>query len=833
MVLRSTVHILTRSARLAPPLLGAALALAAALPAGEAAAAPLPVEARVRVGGPPRPVALRIEADEQGTRLTARRGGGRIDERLAVPSPEDASVSVVQLAGGAKVAVVRVRGAERRAGALLTAQRGAPTLLWSGRLDPHGDPGERRGARIEVADRTGDGVPDVILGITSEAHRICGQEQTLLFSRAVDPRTLQLRPVVLRRLPEDPDGGEREIAARPESPGPEGPPLLGRALHFVAASSGAGVESDPALTPVPQALADGDPATVWMEGHGGPGRWEFATAHFDASERPIRAIALVPSPSDPELARELGRPRSLWLVGDAGERLHVTLPEDPADRPGERYWIDLGDDPVRWRCVSVVFDEIIAPEGAARGSVRAALAEVALYTDLDYGEGLESLIAELERGGRGASRAAQLLGSLGPEAVPPLLALWERLGPQGRRRAVRVFAAQAREHAEAREALGKAAASEEAEVRQAAIAALGEAGPEARDMLAELAAEPGDGGDAAALALGVMEGTLPRLLELLEVEGAPERPAIRRAIGRAVQRAGERTTEAAAAWLGDGPGASAAAAATLALAGAPGGREAAAGALRETAPRAERFTDRWRLVAAAAKLPADPPVDDWLATLARDADPWMLRAAAVGALAERGAPQAAEAARRALDDDYPRVRRAGVEALADRPEAIEPLAIRARRDVWPMVRAAAARALADDPAARPVMRAAVTDRARKVRAAAIEALTEARAREAWPVVRERLEDEDEWPEVLSAAIAYARTLCVHEAAAPLAKLVDRVFEPKVWAPDMDVAVEAVGALTSLGGERAEQALQRAGADRAPAALRGAVERAAEHADRCE
>ena len=85
--------------------------------------------------------------------------------------------------------------------------------------------------------------------------------------------------------------------------------------------------------------------------------------------------------------------------------------------------------------------------------------------------------------------------------------------------------------------------------------------------------------------------------------------------------------------------------------------------LRATAPKADAFEDRWRLVSAARLLPPDPEVDAWLVALAKDEERWMLRAAAIEGLAEHKAAQTEAIATSALRDAYPRVRMAAATAL--------------------------------------------------------------------------------------------------------------------------------------------------------------------------
>src|SRR5690606_39303774 len=94
----------------------------------------------------------------------------------------------------------------------------------------------------------------------------------------------------------------------------------------------------------------------------------------------------------------------------------------------------------------------------------------------------------------------------------------------------------------------------------------------------------------------------------------------------------------------------------------------------------------------------------FLRAQASDAEEWMMRREALTALAASGAPTEATAMLvRALDDAYPRVRRAAIEVLApalpDAASSAVTVAKIARRDAFPLVRAEAVRAiLSIDPA---------------------------------------------------------------------------------------------------------------------------------------
>lgn len=794
-----------------------------------ALAEPLPVEQTVRVGRPARSLRVRVVRAERGATLTVDHGGAQASGELPIPTADDAEIELVEVADGHSIAIVRARGGEARAAALVAVSGGRPSVLWSGRTDLHGDPGERVRDVLSIEDRTGDGRPDVVVGMEREGASLCGEPSTLLFPRAFDPAQAALRPVMLRRVPRD--GAEITVTATRDSPGPSGPPLLD-ALRFTGASSTSGRGEDATGAAPPRALSDRDPATFWAEGRGGPGGGEFVVGRFDA-RFDVRAVAITAAPTG-DAQRALGRPRRFWLIGDAGPRVRVTMPEDAALHPGERYWIPLPE-PQRWRCVALVLDEAYAPAGARDAAVHTGLAELELYTELDFGAGLDALVAILIEGREGGDEAARLLAGLGAPAVASLRDSWDRLDLLGRRRAVRVFAETARRGAgEAVAALGQAARDEAPEVRDAAAEALGTLGTEAGEELARLVLEPAPVGDAAVrpLARHAPALAVPALLRAISAEGGSERPALREALAQAVSRGGGDARRELEAWQRDDPSVAARASAALGLSQHPATRHGAAALVASAVGTASRFEDRWRLVSAARNLESEPEIDAWLAVMASEPEEWMLRAAAVEALARRDAERRVEAARRALSDDYPRVRTEAVRVLDAADQGDDVLAALAREDSWPLVRAAAVEALWDRPSGRAVVRAAVRDRSQRVRRSAVLALARARDREAWPLVRARLADANEWPQVTVAALRYVHDLCLREASDVLVAVIRRGLEPEPFQPDVDVAAVAVDLALLLGGPAAEEARSLSDRPDVPASMRAALERRLRSPGRC-
>ncbi len=819
---------MTRLAAL-PRLVLPALLLAVAAPAS---ADPLPLSAPVEVGAPAQAVTVEAAASEDGLVITARLGARSATETVHAEVTE-ASLERVEVAPGHAVAILRARGDGSEVAAVIGAGRQGPAILWRGRTDLHGDPGERAADVLSLEDRTGDGLPDVVVGVRREGAGLCrpdGASPSILMARAYDPASGRMRPVTLRRVG---DGPQTAVIATLTSPGPEGPPLVS-ALEARGASStsGHGEEERTGLAP-PRALVDGRADTFWAEGRGGPGGQEYAVLRFNA-RYPVRAFAVIPSPTG-DVARRLGRPRRFWLVGDGGARLEVTLPDDAVAHPGERYWI-VPPEPVTWRCVALVLDTAYPPRGVRADAVHTGVAELEAYTELDFGGGIEALVGVLVRGGREGDEATRLLTGLGAPATQALAASWDRLDAQGRRRAARVFASHARRAVPgALEALARATRDESAEVRAQAIEALGTLGPEATPILAALVQEPAPRGDEAVRALlrHPPAAAVPALLAALQTEGGSERPTLREGLAASLvtdARGGPTDADAHPgrdafeAWIAEEPPVAAFASAALGVASRTGVRELVATRLAVGTGRASRFEDRWRLVRAARDLPAEAETDRWLGTVAAHAEEWMLRAAAVEALGRRRSEDREAVARAALADDYPRVRMEAVHVLDELDVADAELIARARRDRWPMVRAAAVEALFQRDAGAEAVREASRDRSARVRAAAIGTLTRAGDREAWPLVEARLADDNEWPRVTVMALRYVRELCVAEAGEHVLAVIRRGAQPDAWAPDVDVAALAMDTALRLGGDTAEDAQRIAARESTPASIRAAARR---------
>ncbi len=370
----------------------------------------------VVVGRLGRAVQVQIVAGDAGAVLLVERQ--RVTLPLAVATK--LAVQNVTLSGGNEVAIVRVSGESgAEVAALLVRNARGVEVLWSGALDARGDPGERRGSLVDVADHMGDGQPDIVVGRFAERANVCGHARSMLDPQILDAQTLTLKPIALARLSTaSAQTKVIEITASAESPGPSAVPLLSL-LRMSAVSSEQGSQTE--SVSAPSSLTDGDPKTFWVEGNRGGSRGEFASFRWGGGIA-LRAIAIVPLPASLPKDRALSVARSVWLVGDAQERLRVTLPQAP--EAGRRYWV-VPQAPLAWRCLSIVFEEtaLLTPDKAAP----AVLAEVEVYTDLDFSDGLQALVRELSEAGPKGNRAAELLGTIGPAVAPKLLQAWPTL----------------------------------------------------------------------------------------------------------------------------------------------------------------------------------------------------------------------------------------------------------------------------------------------------------------------------------------------------------------------------------------------------------------------
>lgn len=439
-------------------------------------------------------------------------------------------------------------------------------------------------------------------------------------------------------------------------------------------------------------------------------------------------------------------------------------------------------------------------------------------------------VQELEADHDRATAAIYALQSGGGPAAMAIVDAWPSLSVVAKKRAILVLRTLAEHEDEAVEALALAARADDAAVRAEALEALRRSGARGRSGLASLLADEQVGDRAAAiLARGGPDDAISTLLEAMAQSGGSDRPGLRDALVVAVDRADD-SERALRAWLDESPPPPSVASAALALSRTGRPADVLSSYIETSIPAADDFDTRWRLLRSAVAAGVSEPIDRWVEAQLRDAEPWMLRAAAVDAITARGAR---DLARPALHDPYPRVRAGAAQALAgDRTSMIERATL-ARKDVWPMVRAAAVRSLRSEGDALPIVIAAVDDSMSMVRVAAIEVLAGAPHDQGWESVHRRLRATNEWPQVTEAAIDYVGTHCRTDAAESLFIVVMRAASSQATTDDLNNAARAIEALRLLGTSEARAMIEQLRVtDSVPPTLKLALDAPLPDSSRC-
>jgi hypothetical protein len=773
-------------------LLGGAVSCVAA----PALAAPLPADL------PAGDVRVTAEVREGRTTFTLRRGPRALESWAAPGTLDDVTVEPASSAGRS-VWVVRGRGPGLEIAAIADV-RPRPRWVWHGRTDLHGDPGERVADALESRDFDADQRPDLLVGERREGVGACGEGPSLLFARALDAAG-HLRPVqsVIR--------GEGMTPLTAETLAGEVPAPVVDGARFVVATSSAGGSGEAALLGPPTGLGDGRLDTGWAEGRGASGVGELVRGRWAGP--PITAV-VVRGGAAASLPRRL-------VLGVDDARFLVTIPPEA----GEAARILLPA-PARASCLHLV----LADDGARGDDARIGFAEIAVFSSADGTGGLGALVDLLVADAAEGDRAVGWLASSGPPAVDALSAAWERLGPRGRRRALRVADAVGRSgHGSAvREMRRTAAADDDADVRSDAISALARGDDD--DTLALLAVALGEGAGAEGAARALADAVLPEpaweVVRGLLPERTPwERPALRTALARGL--AGNAAWQSA---LGTEPTPSTAALAGLALAVADSApsdaRDALVRSLIERALTtdvvAAPFEDRFRL-ARAGREGSSPTIDAWLERTARDSEEWMLRAEAVEALGPRASRELLAVL---LRDPYPRVRLAAAHAVAARGGEAPTLLALARHDAWPLVREYAMEQVVDVPEGRTLTLEALADPASAMRRRALELLRTRQGADVVGPVAAILEDEREWPHVTARAIELAEARCEEDLGPSLVSVVERGARPAASAAALDNAQAALRVALRIGGSTATHARRAASAGPSVAVFGPLLERPA-------
>ena len=283
--------------------------------------------------------------------------------------------------------------------------------IWSGITGPR-DADEEVGTELEVtADR-------IVEYQTASQISRCDGETPRLFPRAWDFASGRFRSMV---SPLPPAAPQKLIARRGDPAMPAGRPIGG--FHWVAASTTAAAGTDARNLTPPLAVDDGDPATSWTEGLGGDGRGEFLTARSTSAGYAVRGVRIIPGDASSAAAfRGKNRLRRFQLLLGPKPEQHfdVEIPDDPAADAAhfaEPYWVVLPK-PTPAACMTLVITEVARGSEAAppRNFGTTAIADLAIFTDLDGPEGVGRLVEDIATG-PDCQQRVPLLVRLGEPAV--------------------------------------------------------------------------------------------------------------------------------------------------------------------------------------------------------------------------------------------------------------------------------------------------------------------------------------------------------------------------------------------------------------------------------
>jgi hypothetical protein len=766
-------------------ILSCAVLCVASLCPADASADALPLTSTVQAGRPLKALKVGVE----GAEPTVVTVGGR---RVELPTRGARGATVESLRVGAESAVTLVRvEAANGLWVLLLGGRAGTAPLTSGRADWAGDPGERRMLLVEASEPDAAGARSVQFGTRYEGLTTCTGTAPLIDARSVDATTLEavvsVRPFAGAAAAQQ----AGVVAVSEERPAP--------VLAGLDAAGSSKVEESTRFYLPPRALVDGSRDTSWTFASG-----DFATLRWSEPKIALRELELQVTVSGSTA------PISLLALADGERAMRIVLPPPPDARTPvtSRLRVTPGA-PLTTRCLALVADQL--PKGASL-----SISDVRAYTELDEPGSVEKLVSLLVQDGEPGAGAADLLSALGETGAVAVAARYDELSPRGKRRALRVLA-RGLDRPEVLSRVAQATHEDSTELRTQALTVLQAGGEPGRAALRELVSEPSELGDAAAKALVARPGETPALLRALAAPKGSERTGLRNALSQAARREPQVFAAEVDAWLSQGPSAQARGSLAVAVANAGVGPLVLRIAEPAWGAEALEFPERYRFAHALARAEASEPADGWLEREALGASEWMMRRVAFEALEARGPERARAVALKLATDAYPRVRASSLGSLArngDLPQASQ----LATQDSWPLVRAAGARALALRPEARTVLEALVGDASPRVRTEAIDALATQRATQAWPVIEPHLRERTETPEVHSAAIGYARELCLASAKDALAEAVRRALRPDASEDEARTGVLALHALHDLGGAAAADAKSLATRPEAPPGL---------------
>lgn len=765
--------------------LGNLLAAASILLAAPLAHADGPLKRVVPAGGGLDALDVSVDAAAGVVRVVH---GGRTRD-IAIPIDKSridsagSTVEVVPVGDGRSVARVRVPDVQRKDLAfevVVSAQRDEP--IFAGLTGyTRGEEGDRSGQVVLVYDRDAQS-KFVIVAESREDTRICGQATTPLGARGLDAATMQLRGATLHRIDKKARDAAERVIAQPRT---NAAAPLARVLLATGGSA-----------PSPSLLTDGKSDTAWTEQRPGDGHGEFVTMRAP-SELPIHSLVVTIAPGKPK--PDGAAPRTFFLALD--DRLvQVTMPEDAWQKPEQSYEIPLPT-PAKTTCVALVLDEAYA-RGSAAPEV--TVAELAALTKFDVDGAKLADVARALGSPRG-EEAAALLRRAGDEGLAAVVAEYAAMDARGRALAVDVASSVGSCKGPAAELLTRALADRDVEVRRRALGRIERCGKSAGDALVLAVRSDDEAVRAAAaplLATVASSVAIEPLAEQMGKGGSETRRAVRGAFARAAASA-SRDRLLNLLTKRDLP-----LVARLDLLRATGAklpelRPEADAAIADLLRGSPDMPTRYLLAQPLAHLARAPDATSGelsrLAELARRDPDWAVRARAVE-LAAGIAPLASTIVA-AAGDPEPRVREAALRAMAQTSlvagaaAASQALA----KDDWTFVRMAAADALGalpDEPVTTTSLAKGLGDASPKVRWTSLSALGKRHAITQAPLVRERLDDSREDPEVRAFAARTLGAMCMQNAVDRLTKLAHLARSPVDEADDRIgmAAIEALGAL---------------------------------------
>lgn len=694
-----------------------------------------------------------------------------------------------------------------------------------------GEGGERRGDAIQIFPRDGGG-KFVVVGALNESVSLCGEPKTLLEPRALDPKTMTLRPASVQQLSPERRAKATRIVARVRKEPLEKP--LGSLLVAIGGTDERTNAS---------ALVDGNPATHWNEARSGIGAGDLVAMRAP-NRVPIARLSIQPFPPAPAEDAKKGAKPAAPVSGNANASANAVAPKSILLVSDDKvYAIELPEDasvtravfdvtlpaPLHTSCLAVVLDEAYS-RGLARPEV--TLSELVAYSELDKpGATLADVARSLSgaAGGQSAEVAAEVMKRSGPSAATAILQAFPTLDTAGRMLGLEVAKA-AGGCDEGARVMIFALSDGDQDVAARADKMLTTCGSAAAPRLLEAVDkdEPMTKGRAAGvLALVAPTRGLRPIGFSLGQGDVRARALLRSAFARAAKRA---EPSALSELLTEVP-----------VMARPEMLRALSGRLADIRERASLATNAWleKDPSFASRYLALEP----LAELARagdsaattrfvamlEGDPeWGVRAHA--AALSRPVPAAHGALLRKLEDAEPRVREAALRAVGEHGTSAAAVRVGAllAHDPWTFVRTAAAAALggmAPAPDLDRLLADALNDPLPAVKVEALESLARHRAAAFAGPVRERLQDDREALDVRVSAVATLGRMCDGESLDYFTKQARKLSLPFPERTDIDLGAASIRALAVVHPKDLERRLAPLMAKDVKPAVREAATRA--------